>query len=87
MAEALDVASPVMGGAAGLDQDSGRRLKGEEAKELRPAHASALGDMAGVAGESDLEDGLCDIDGDGCIVHGGLLPGTWSKRPIATLAR
>src|SRR6266849_10449984 len=74
MSEALDLASPVVGGSAGLHDDGGGRLLGHEGEELSSRQTLPTGHVARPIGDPDLEDGLCHVYGDASIVrHDGLL--------------
>lgn len=68
-----EVSSPVVSGAAGFEQDSGGLALCEEAKELRTREAMVLAYFPVGFGDSNLEDGLCQVNGDDSLVHGGLL--------------
>jgi hypothetical protein len=73
MAELPKFPSPVMGHTAGLEKhDSGFTL-GEERKELLTGEPMRLGDLAGMVGDGDLKDVLCQIDSDRSRFSHGLL--------------
>jgi len=74
VSELLKAACPVVGRAAGLHHHDRRRLLGEEGEELLAPEAFGARDSARVVGDRDLEDGLCDVDGDASnVLHDGLL--------------
>ena len=74
MTEGVEVACPVVGGAAGLEDDSGGLVLGEEALEFRPGKAMVFVDGAGEVRDGDFKDGLGKVDGDGSVMrHVGLL--------------
>jgi hypothetical protein len=51
-----------------------RGLLGEEVEELGSAQPQRLGHVARAVGDRDLEDSLCDVDGDAStVLHDGLL--------------
>ena len=64
MAEALELATPVMCGAAGFEQHLGRRLLGEEGGERGTRQATPGADLAGNGRDGDFEDRLGEIDAD-----------------------
>jgi hypothetical protein len=64
MPQLLELAAPVMGRAAGLQQHLGGGVLGKETAESRPGQAPALPHLAGHGGDRDLEDGLGKIDAD-----------------------
>jgi len=59
--------------AEGFEEDMGGLELGEEAVELGAGEAMGAGDASRMVGDGDLEDGLGEVDGDGCMLHGGLL--------------
>jgi len=74
MAAPLQLASPVVGGAAGFHDYSGSRVRNEERQELiangplTPAH------VTWPIRNRYLKDSLCNIDrDDGIVLHDGLL--------------
>ncbi len=74
MTPLLELAPSVMSGAAGFHDHDGARIADEEGEESRSLQALASADVAGVVGHRDLQDGLCNVDGNGDIVlHDGLL--------------
>ena len=64
MPETLKLPGPVMGRAAGLEQNGGRLMLSEEAFEPGPGEAMVLTYMAGSSGDGDLKNGFCKVDGD-----------------------
>ena len=48
---------------------------GQEVGETGAGEAAVLVDVAGLLGDSDFEDCLGEVDGNGRTIHGGLLPG------------
>ena len=69
------LSGPVVGGATGLEQDGSGFMLSEELGELGPREAMAGDDSVVTVGDRDLEDVLCEIDGDDlrCRLHIGLL--------------
>src|SRR5438093_1449682 len=67
---------------AGLEHDRGRRLLREECEEAITGEPSFVIDRPGAMRDGDLENRLCEIDGDGRMLHvDSSLP--WpSKRPF-----
>jgi hypothetical protein len=75
MARGSGLAGPEMGRAAGFEQDGGGGQLGEEGPQAGEGEAAVLVDVAGPLGDSDFEDCLGEVDGNGRTIHGGLLPG------------
>ena len=75
VAIALGEAGPEVGRAAGFEEHGGGGQLGEEGTEAGAGEAAALVDVAGLLGDSDFEDCLGEVDGNGRTIHGGLLPG------------
>lgn len=74
MTELLKLTSPVMGGAAGLEDNSCRLSFCEEALEARPGESMLFVNTTGIIGDGDFKDGFSEIDGDSSArVHSGLL--------------
>ena len=74
--EALELPAPVMGRATSFEQHGGGIETGEEAQESVSGEADFFVDATRALRDGDLEDGLCEIDGDGRILHevGSSLP-------------
>jgi hypothetical protein len=68
MPEPLDLPSPEVRGAAGFEQNRCRGPLGEEAQQLSAAQPVPLRDPPGPGRNGELEDGLCEVDGDGCAL-------------------
>ena len=83
MAQALELAAPVMRRPAGLQQDLGGRALGEEAAEGGPREPLALLDLAGDRGHGHLEDRLGEIDADLHTGHGTPPPGWWPSGAVS----
>src|SRR6185369_17176477 len=66
-------ARPVVGRAARLHDDQANISIGKPALELSASEPVFLSHAPGHVGYGQLEDGLCQIDGDGCSIHVGLL--------------
>ena len=64
---------PVEGRAAGFHDDALDRAVVEKARELCAREAVTFDDAMIGIGERELEDVFCQIDGDGCRMHVGLL--------------
>lgn len=74
MAESLELAGPMVSRAAGFHDDARRWLRGEELEKARAAEPTLGANSAGRGRDRDLENGLCEVDGDGCsLLHGLLL--------------
>ena len=58
-----------MGRAASLEHDRRGWLLGEERQESLPRQSSLVVDSTGAVRDGDLEHGLCEIDGDGRMLH------------------
>ena len=67
------LAGPVVSGAAGLEQDGGGLLLGEELRELGSGQATPVDNVVVMVSDRDLEDVLCEIDRDDLRLHVGLL--------------
>ena len=67
--QALEKATPVVGGAAGFEQNASGLLLDHESLELCAREPVVLGNLAWVVGDGELKDGLGKIDGDG-MLHG-----------------
>ena len=72
-AQAGQPTRPVVGRAARLHDDQGDIAIGKPALELSAGEPVFLCDAPRRIGDGQLEDGLCQIDGDGCSIHVGLL--------------
>ena len=59
----------MVGGAARLQDEHGRWQLGHRGQELVAAQAAVAVEAARAAGDSELQDGLCDVDPDEGIVH------------------
>lgn len=87
MSELLELASPVMSGAAGFENDRCGLAFGKETLETRPGEPMMFTDLAGIVGYGDLEDGFSEINGDcGSRVHIGLLLSDGTAIPKSGLA-
>jgi len=87
VAELTKFSSPVMGHAAGLEEDEGGFTLGEERKELLSGESKGFSDLAWVMRDRDLEHVLCQIDSDcGRFSHGLLLSVYQTTRDYATKA-
>src|SRR5687768_1872731 len=87
VAELTELSSPVMGHAAGLEEDEGGFALGEEREELLSGESKGFGDLAWVMRDRDLEHVLCQIDSDcGRFSHGLLLSVCQTTRDYATKA-
>lgn len=74
MTEHLELTSPVMGGAASLEDNSCRLSFCEETLEARPGESMLFVNTTGIFGDGDFKDGFSEIDGDSSgRVHSGLL--------------
>ena len=69
VSEGLGGAPPEVGGAAGLEQDEGRRLSSKEGREGLAGKPVTLEDTVMLIGGSDFEDILCQVDGDDFRLH------------------
>jgi len=69
MSELFQLSRPVVRGAAGLHDDGGGLSLGEEAEELGAGEAMIHDGLRGSVGDRDLEDALCEIDGDERMIH------------------
>ena len=72
-AQASEPARPVVGRAARLHDDQADIAIGKPALELGARQALGFDHAPGRIGHGQLEDGLCQIDGNGCSIHVGLL--------------
>ena len=70
--ESLKLPGPVMGAAASLKKNSGGLMFSEETLEPGSGEAMALADVAGSAGDGDLKNRFCKVDGDCGSIHLGL---------------
>lgn len=87
VAELTELSSPVMGHAAGLEEDEGGFALGEEREELLSGESMGFGDLAWMMRDRDLEHVLCQIDSDcGRFSHGLLLSVCQTTRDNATKA-
>ena len=66
--------APVVRGAAGFHHDPAHGAVGEPALELPAGEAVALNHPPVLIGHGELENVLCQVDGDGRSIHLGLLP-------------
>jgi hypothetical protein len=73
-AQSIEPARPVVGGATGLHDNPSDRSIDEPALELTAREAVALDDLPLVISDGELEDVLCQVNGDGRSIHLGLLP-------------
>ena len=73
-AQALQVARPVMGRAAGLHHHAADGSVHEPAFELASRQPRALSHLPVRIGHGQLEHALCEIHGDGSSIHERLLP-------------
>jgi len=73
-AEATEPAGPVVRGATGFHHHQADAAVRKPALELAAGKALAFDDLPVVIGDGELEDVLCQIDGDGRSIHLGLLP-------------
>src|SRR5207247_7206473 len=64
VAEGLELAAPVVGGAASLENHGRFFPLGKEAHHPIPRESVALGNLPRLVGDSNLEDRLREIDGD-----------------------
>jgi hypothetical protein len=71
--EAMKLSSPVVGGAAGLEENGGRLAFGKETLEPGTRKTMVFAHVTGMVGDGDLENGFREIDGYGRMGHGGLL--------------
>jgi hypothetical protein len=72
--ELVELASPIMGGTASLEDDGCRLSFREEAFETRAREPGVFGTTTWEIGDSDFKNRLGKINGDGCVrVHGGHL--------------
>ena len=63
------LSSPVMGGAAGFQDEVGCRHASEESFELSSTETMSLEDATTIVGNGNLEHGLCEINGNGRRIH------------------
>jgi len=63
----------VVSRAAGFHDDQGHIAIDEPAFKLGAGEAVGFDDSPGRIGHGQLEDGLCQINGNGCSIHVGLL--------------
>src|SRR2546426_2123369 len=77
VAEAFELASPVMCGATGFHNDGRRRLCGHKRGQFSAGQTVVSGNVAGTIRNSNLENGFCQIDSDGRILHRGFLLDGW----------
>jgi hypothetical protein len=73
VSEALELPPPVMGGAAGFHNDRRRRLWGQKRGQFYTGETVISGHVPGTIRDSNLENGFCQIDSNGRILHGGFL--------------
>lgn len=73
VAEVLKLPSPVMGAAAGFENNGCRLKFGKELQESGFGEAMVFADMAGFPGDGDLKYGVCKIDFDCGRIHPRLL--------------
>ena len=73
VSELLDLASPEVRCAAGLEKDESGLALGEEAQEALAGNPVRLGHLAWMVRDGDLEDVLCQVNSDRSRLHGGLL--------------
>jgi len=66
----LERPRPVVGGGASLHHDPARRAVGEEPGEALPRQALALDQATLFVADGQLENSLCQVNGDGGSVHG-----------------
>ena len=71
--EAFELPSPEMGGATGFHHDGRRRLCGQKRGEFTAGQTMVSGNVPGTIRDPNLENGFCQIDSDGRILHGGFL--------------
>jgi hypothetical protein len=84
MPQLLDLATPVVSRSAGFHHHRGLTLLGEEGQKLMALKSHPPAQVPRSVGERDLENSLCHVDGDSCMVrHDGLL---LLLKPAATLA-
>ncbi len=70
--QVLDAAAPIVGRTAGLHHDCRLWQLCEQRREAVPQQPLAQRHASGTIGDGDLEDFLCDIDGDESIVPHGM---------------
>ena len=63
----------MVGRATGFHDHQADASVGEPALELGAREALGFDDVPVFIGHGKLEDGLCQINGDGCSIHLGLL--------------
>lgn len=63
----------MVGRATGFDDHKADGSVNKSALELGAGQALGFNDMPVLIGHDELEDGLCQINGDGCSIHIGLL--------------
>jgi hypothetical protein len=80
MPDGADSSSPMVGGSAGLKEDGGRFLPGEEGDQSASGQPLPLVDLPWSGGKGDFENGLRNVDGDRRILHFGLLLALVSTR-------
>ena len=73
VAQVLELASPMVGHAAGLHHDGRRPPRGKKRTEARPRKPMSFSDVFRTQRHRNLKDGLRDINRNGRILHGGLL--------------
>lgn len=87
VAELTEFSSPMMGHAAGLEEDEGGFALGKEREELFSGESMGCGDLAWMMRDRDLEHVLCQIDSDcGRFSHGLLLSVCQTTRDYGTQA-
>jgi hypothetical protein len=69
VAEALELASPVVGGATGFHENTGWRAMQEIGLEASARETMLLIDPTGSMGHGNLEHGFCEIHGDLGSIH------------------
>jgi hypothetical protein len=69
VAEALELASPVVSGATGLHKNVGRGMMEEESAEASTRETMLLVHPTGSMGHGNLKHGLCEIHGDLGSIH------------------
>jgi hypothetical protein len=67
------ICAPVMRRTASFHHDSGWGLRGQERTQLGSRQPMVSRNMGRTIGDSNFENGLCEIDSDGRILHGGFL--------------
>ena len=73
MAQASELASPVVCCAAGFHENDGWWLLTHKTEQLTSRHPALLTDPARVMGDGELENRLGEIEGKDGMLHGGLL--------------